>query len=107
VEKILSKAELATSENSELELLYGSTGYLQSLLTLLHSLSTSLPADSLLQHFGPSTPLHSTIISTSLHLLKACSIKEVPHMQITYHKKQYLGAAHGITGVCYVLMRAA
>lgn len=103
VARLLQLQRIVLSPDSDLpdELLYGKAGYLYALLYL----NTEI---------GPDTVPHSVIkevVNSIIESGKKLSLEErkAERCPLLYqwHKKQYVGAAHGVSGIYYMLMQPA
>ncbi|KAL4444850.1 hypothetical protein ABPG74_016058 [Tetrahymena malaccensis] len=99
-------SEIIKNQNSPKlyhEILYGTSGYLYNLLFIQKNFPTMLNANQ-------SKMLVDCIEKIFLIIIKAgLTMKEDdPQFRLTYnfHKREYLGGAHGLFGICQILMSA-
>lgn len=98
-QQILNLFESAQEDDAQ-ELLYGQSGYLYSLL-YLHKLG--FKSEKVEQ-------MANTIVDTGLRQYEAQSKKKFsvkdPEARLFYqfHKKEYIGAAHGLSGILHLLL---
>lgn len=98
VEKLCSLcSEVVSDESLSDELLYGRAGYLYSLLFVKNHLGDETVSDAVLEQ------VVSAILNSGLSL----SRKERSRSPLMYswHGKHYVGAAHGIVGIMFMLLQ--
>ncbi|KAL4493681.1 hypothetical protein ABPG72_004174 [Tetrahymena utriculariae] len=103
---LLFTPEIIKNQNSPKlyhEILYGTSGYLYNLLFVQKNFTAMLNANS-------SKMLIDCIEKIFVIIIKAgYTMKEDdPEFRLTYnfHQKEYLGGAHGLFGICQILMNA-
>ncbi|KAM3849642.1 lanC-like protein 2 [Diretmus argenteus] len=99
--KLLQLQRLVLSPESELpdELLYGRAGYLYALLYVNHELGADTVDD------GTVNKVVMAIVNSGKSL--SAEQKKTDRCPLLYewHKKQYVGAAHGLAGIYYMVMQ--
>ncbi|XP_054847960.1 lanC-like protein 2 [Eublepharis macularius] len=103
VTKLLQLQKIVLSPDSDLpdELLYGKAGYLYALLYL----NTEIGPDTVPQSVIKEV-IDSIIESGKKFSLEERKAERCP-LLYQWHKKQYIGAAHGVAGIYYMLMQPA
>ncbi|XP_060103707.1 lanC-like protein 2 [Heteronotia binoei] len=103
VTKVLQLQRIVLSMDSDLpdELLYGRAGYLYALLYL----NTEIGPDTVPQSIIKEV-VNSIIESGKKFSLEERKAERCP-LLYQWHKKQYVGAAHGVSGIYYMLMQPA
>ncbi|KAL8165676.1 UNVERIFIED_CONTAM: LanC-like protein 2 [Gekko kuhli] len=103
VTKLLQLQRIVLSADSDLpdELLYGRAGYLYALLYL----NTEIGPDTVPQSVIKEV-VNSIIESGKKFSLEERKAERCP-LLYQWHKKQYVGAAHGVSGIYYMLMQPA
>ncbi|KAM4027678.1 lanC-like protein 2 [Anomaloglossus baeobatrachus] len=101
ITKLLALHRGVVSTDSELpdELLYGRAGYLYALLYL----NAEIGPDTVPQ--ATIKELVDAIIDSGKNLSKDEHKTERCPLLYQWHKKQYVGAAHGLAGIYYILMQ--
>ncbi|XP_053570526.1 lanC-like protein 2 [Bombina bombina] len=101
VTKLLQLQKGVASADTELpdELLYGRAGYLYALLYL----NTEIGPDTVPQE--AIKEIVDAIIESGKNLSKEEHKSERCPLLYQWHKKQYVGAAHGLAGIYYMLMQ--
>uniref|UniRef100_A0A8C6YT35 LanC like glutathione S-transferase 2 n=1 Tax=Nothoprocta perdicaria TaxID=30464 RepID=A0A8C6YT35_NOTPE len=99
IAKLLQLQRTVISTDAELpdELLYGRAGYLYALLYL----NTEIGPDTV-----PQSAINEVrmLLSLSYHSIKERKTDRCP-LLYQWHRKQYVGAAHGVAGIYYMLMQ--
>eukprot|EP01102_Stenamoeba_stenopodia_P016589 TRINITY_DN5814_c0_g1_i1.p1 TRINITY_DN5814_c0_g1~~TRINITY_DN5814_c0_g1_i1.p1 ORF type:complete len:284 (-),score=66.32 TRINITY_DN5814_c0_g1_i1:34-885(-) len=101
LKKLISLGEVCFDvDTEENEFLYGRIGYLSALLFVVHN----LPQES----FQDVKKLIKKLFSLIIRLGKEFSKSEKSKSPLMYewHDSRYLGGAHGLTGILYVLLEA-
>ncbi|XP_076686240.1 glutathione S-transferase LANCL1 isoform X1 [Andrena cerasifolii] len=100
ISKLKSLSSYVLKENSELpdELLYGRAGYLFSLLFLNSNISPPPIEDELIKQV-------IALIIKSGHVYSASRNYKTPLMY-AWHDAEYIGGAHGLAGILYLLLQA-
>ncbi|XP_038616255.1 lanC-like protein 2 [Tachyglossus aculeatus] len=103
IAKLLQLQRTIASTDSDLpdELLYGRAGYLYALLYL----NTEIGPDTVPQ--STLREVVSAIIESGKNLSREERKTERCPLLYQWHRKQYVGAAHGMAGIYYVLMQPA
>uniref|UniRef100_G1KTY8 LanC like glutathione S-transferase 2 n=1 Tax=Anolis carolinensis TaxID=28377 RepID=G1KTY8_ANOCA len=97
----LQRIVLATDADLPDELLYGRAGYLYALLYL----NTEIDPETVPQSFIKEVV--DCIIESGKNLSREERKTERCPLLYQWHKKQYVGAAHGMAGIYYMLMQPA
>ncbi|XP_060833144.1 lanC-like protein 2 isoform X2 [Bombus pascuorum] len=100
ISKVKSLQSVVLNENSDLpdELLYGRAGYLFSLLFLNSNISPAPIESDLIKQV-------IALIIKSGNLYSASKKYETPLMYV-WHRTEYIGGAHGLGGILYILLQA-
>ncbi|XP_041423508.1 lanC-like protein 2 isoform X2 [Xenopus laevis] len=95
----LQRGVVSTDTDLPDELLYGRSGYLYALLYLNNEISPdTVPQASIIE-------VVDAIIESGKNLSKEEHKTERCPLLYQWHKKQYVGAAHGLAGIYYMLMQ--
>jgi len=85
------------------ELLYGRTGFLYALLFVKNYNPGKIDDQMIIEIAG-------TIVESGKRLakqLKQKGIRQTPPLMYQWHEKKYLGAAHGMAGIIYLLLQVS
>ncbi|XP_069183111.1 LOW QUALITY PROTEIN: lanC-like protein 2 [Procambarus clarkii] len=96
--KELKREVLNTKSELPDELLYGRAGYLYALLFLQQKIGKEVVDDNMIR----------SVVTAILDSGRALSLKEKCATPLMYqwHEKRYIGAAHGIIGILFMLLQA-
>ncbi|XP_047357096.1 lanC-like protein 2 [Vespa velutina] len=100
ISKLISLSSHVINEHSEIpdELLYGRAGYLFSLLYINSNISPPPIKSDIIKQVISSIIKSGNIYSTSRHYKSP--------LMYSWHDTEYLGAAHGLAGILYILLQA-
>ncbi|KAI6660364.1 LanC-like protein 2 [Oopsacas minuta] len=90
---------VCSKKNNEDELLYGSAGYLYCLLLVRKLVPEANINDELVKKVSDVLVEHGIKLAQSLG--------PIPPLMYSFAAKQYIGAAHGLAGVVYILLCSA
>ncbi|KAM9307837.1 lanC-like protein 2 [Gastrophryne carolinensis] len=101
IAKLLQLHRGVVSTDSELpdELLYGRTGYLYALLYLNSEIGPGTIPEATIKEVVDAIIESGKNLSKEEHKTERCPLL------YQWHKKQYVGAAHGLAGIYYMLMQ--
>ncbi|XP_067107836.1 lanC-like protein 2 isoform X6 [Osmerus mordax] len=101
IAKLLQLQRAVLSPDSEVpdELLYGRAGYLYALLYVNKEISPNTVDE------GTITKVVTAIVESGKNLSSEEKKTERCPLLYEWHKKQYVGAAHGLAGIYYMLMQ--
>ncbi|XP_051839953.1 lanC-like protein 2 [Antechinus flavipes] len=101
ISKLLQLQKTVVSPDADLpdELLYGRAGYLYALLYLNTEIGPNTVSESAIKE------VVYAIIESGRNLSKEERKTERCPLLFQWHRKQYVGAAHGVTGIYYMLMQ--
>uniref|UniRef100_A0A2R5LDA0 Putative lanthionine synthetase c-like protein 1 n=1 Tax=Ornithodoros turicata TaxID=34597 RepID=A0A2R5LDA0_9ACAR len=100
IKKLVALADEVVPLDSDIpdELLYGRVGYLFSLLYVRKNISHSAVDDGLVRQ------VMSSVLKSGQQLAKQMKISSP--LMYQWHDSYYLGAAHGLAGILYMLLQA-
>ncbi|CAF1198665.1 unnamed protein product [Rotaria sordida] len=99
IDKIISMKNDALSDSTPDEYLYGRAGYLYALMYLRREIRNDIIDNQLV------TEVFEAIIkSGEKYAKKSCSRSPLMYQ---WHDSEYLGAAHGVSGIIYLLLKVA
>ncbi|XP_056157211.1 glutathione S-transferase LANCL1 isoform X2 [Lampris incognitus] len=80
------------------ELLYGRMGYLYSLVFINQQLGERIPLQYIQQ-------ICEAVLGSGENLSKRFGVRDQSPLMYEWHQEQYVGAAHGLSGIYYYLMQ--
>ena len=108
LDEILDYIDLAMNKNSEYELLYGSAGYIYSLLLIKQNCSDYLSEKNMSLINESILIMIKYLFSEGVHNMKSFNssilIWPWPKSKVKHLSDFYLGAAHGVIGILHILI---
>ncbi|CAF3305988.1 unnamed protein product [Rotaria socialis] len=99
IDKIISMKDDAASDSKPDEFLYGRTGYLYSLIFVRRKIRSDIIDNRIV------TEVFESIIKSGEKY--ANETRSRSPLMYQWHDKEYMGAAHGVSGIIYLLLNVA